>query len=91
MPNVSRKRLLQSIRKEKDPVARERLLACRYRKKGYSIRRICKIMVRPYSTMPCETGYGACRRAVSAAGTTRNGADEGARYPRRYSGLSGAG
>ena len=51
MPNVSKKRLLVSIRKEKDPVARERLLACRYRKKGWSIRHICKIMVRPYSTV----------------------------------------
>ena len=51
MPNVSRKRLLRSIRKEKDPVARDRMLACLHRKDGLSIRRICKIMVRPYSTM----------------------------------------
>ena len=51
MPNVSRKRLLQSIRKEKNTVAGERLRACLHRKDGCSIRRICKIMVRPYSTM----------------------------------------
>ena len=51
MSNVSRNQLLQSIRGEKDPVARDRLLACRYRKEGCSIRDICKIMVRPYSTM----------------------------------------
>ena len=51
MPNMSRKRLLRSIRKEKDPVARERLRACLHRKDGCSIRCICKIMVRPYSTM----------------------------------------
>ena len=51
MPNVSRKRLLQSIRKEKNTVARDRMLACLHRKEGWSIRRICKIMVRPYSTM----------------------------------------
>ena len=51
MPNVSRKQLLRSIRGEKDPVARDRMLACLHRKDGCSIRRICKIMVRPYSTM----------------------------------------
>ena len=51
MPNVSRKRLLQSIRKEKNTVAGDRLRACLHRKEGWSIRRICKIMVRPYSTM----------------------------------------
>ena len=51
MPNMSRKRLLRSIREEKDPVARERLRACLHRKDGCSIRHICKIMVRPYSTM----------------------------------------
>ena len=51
MPNVSRKQLLRSIRGEKDPVARDRLLACLHRKDGCSIRRICKIMVRPYSTV----------------------------------------
>ena len=51
LPNVSRKQLLRSIRKEKDPVARDRLLACLHRKDGCSIRDICKIMVRPYSTM----------------------------------------
>ena len=51
MPNVSRKQLLRSIRGEKDPVARDRMLACLHRKDGCSIRRICKIMVRPYSTV----------------------------------------
>ena len=49
MPNVSRKRLLQSIRKEKNTVAGDRLRACLHRKDGCSIRRICKIMVRPYT------------------------------------------
>ena len=51
LPSVSRKQLLRSIHKEKDPVARDRLLACLHRKDGCSIRDICKIMVRPYSTM----------------------------------------
>ncbi len=51
LPNVSRKQLLRSIHEEKDPVARDRLLACLHRKDGCSIRDICKIMVRPYSTM----------------------------------------
>ena len=51
MPNVGRKRLLQSIRVEKDPVARDRLLACYYRKEGWSIRHICEIMIRSYSTI----------------------------------------
>ena len=51
MPNVSRKQLLRSIRGEKDPAARDRMLACLHRKDGCSIRRICKIMVRPYSTV----------------------------------------
>ena len=51
LPSVSRKQLVRSIREEKDPVARDRMLACLHRKEGWSIRRICKIMVRPYSTM----------------------------------------
>ena len=51
MPNVRRKQLLQSIRREKDPVAGDRLLACRHRKDGLGIRGICKSMVRPYSTI----------------------------------------
>ena len=51
LPNVGKKRLRESIREEKDPVARDRTLACIHRKDGCSIRRICKIMVRPYSTM----------------------------------------
>ena len=34
MPNVSRRRLLRSIRREKNTVARDKLLACRYRKGG---------------------------------------------------------
>ena len=44
MPNVSMKRLLRSVRRENNTVARDRLLACRYRKEGWSIRRICEIM-----------------------------------------------
>ena len=51
LPNVGRKQLLRSIREEKDPVARDRLVACLHGKDGCSIRDICKIMVRPYSTM----------------------------------------
>ena len=51
MPNVGRKQLLQSIRREKDPVTRDRLRAYLHRKDECSIRRICKIMIRPYSTM----------------------------------------
>ena len=51
LPNVRRTKLLRSICEEKDPVARDRLVACLHRKDGCSIRGICKIMVRPYSTM----------------------------------------
>ena len=51
LPNVGRKRLLRSIREEKDPTARDRMVACLHRKDGCSIRDICKIMVRPYSPM----------------------------------------
>ena len=51
LPSVSRKQLVRSIREEKDPVARDRMLACLHRKDGCSIRSICKIMVRPYSTI----------------------------------------
>ena len=51
MPNVSRKRLLRSIRKEKDPVARERLRACLYRKEGWSIRKTTRGMGLAYSTV----------------------------------------
>ena len=89
MPNVSRKRLLQSIRKEKNTVAGIGCgRACTEKRDGAS-----GASAKSWSgpTPPCETGYGACRRAVSAAGTTRNGADENVRYPRRYSGQSGAG
>ena len=64
------------IRKEKNTVAGERLRACLQQKDG------CNHRVRPYSTS--ETGYGACRRAVSAAGTTRNGADENVRYKKVF-------
>ena len=51
MPRVGMGRLLRSIRREKNPAARDRLLACRYRKQGRSIRWICRMMVRPYSTV----------------------------------------
>ena len=90
MPNMSRKRLLRSIRKEKNTVAGERLRACLHRKDGCSIRRILQNHG-PALLPPCETGLWRMQEAVSAAGTTRNGADENVRYPRRYSGLSGAG
>ena len=51
MPRVGMGWLLRSIRRERNPAARDRLLACRHRKRGRSIRRICRMMVRPYSTV----------------------------------------
>ena len=51
MPNVSMKKLTRANAKEKNPLAKLRLLACLLRKKGHSIRRICKEMVMPYSTV----------------------------------------
>ena len=45
------KRLLRSICRERNSVARDRLLACCYGKEGWGIRRICEMMVRPYSTV----------------------------------------
>ena len=87
MPNVSRKRLLQSIRKEKNTVARDRMLACLHRKEGWSIRRICTN--HGPALLHHARWLWPCRKVVSAAGTTRTG-DENVRYPRRYSGQSGA-
>ncbi len=51
MPNVGMMRLLRSIRKARNSVARDRLLACCYLEEGWGIRRICKMMARPYSTV----------------------------------------
>ena len=51
MPNASMKKLTRANAKEKNPLAKLRLLACLFRKRGHSIRRICKEMVMPYSTV----------------------------------------
>ena len=51
MPNVSTRRLTGAIEGEKDPTARFRLLACRFRENGYSIRKICRGLGMPYSTV----------------------------------------
>ena len=50
MPNVSMKRLTRTIENESDPRAKLRLLACRERKKGHSIRKIAKYLGIAYST-----------------------------------------
>ena len=46
MPNVSTRKLTKAIERERNPTAKFRLLACRLRKKGYSIRKICRDMIR---------------------------------------------
>ena len=46
MPGVSEKRLEKAARKEKDKCAKFRLLACLSRKKGHSIRRIARDVIR---------------------------------------------
>ena len=51
MPNVSMKKLTKAVEGERDPLAKLRLLACRWRKAGRSIREICKILGMPYSTV----------------------------------------
>ena len=51
MPNVSMKRLTKANAEEKNPLAKLRLLACLFRKRCHSIRKIGKKMVMPYSTV----------------------------------------
>ena len=59
MPNVSMKKLTRANAKEKNPLAKLRLLACLLRKKGHSIRRIVTVrlilFVKP-STFPLSVG-----------------------------------
>ena len=50
MPNVSTRKLTKAIESERNPTAKFRLLACRFRKNGYSIRKICRELGMPYST-----------------------------------------
>ena len=50
MPNVNMKGLTRTIENESDPRAKLRLLACRERKKGHSIRKIAKYLGMAYST-----------------------------------------
>ena len=51
MPNVSTRKLIKAIEGERNPTAKFRLLACRFRKNGYSIRKICRELGMPYSTV----------------------------------------
>ena len=51
MPNVSEKKLTRMCAKEKNKLAKPRLLACVLRKRGRSIRKICKKLAMPYSTV----------------------------------------
>ncbi len=51
MPNVSTRKLTGAIEGEKDPTAKFGLLACRFRKNGYTIRKICRELGMPYSTV----------------------------------------
>ena len=51
MPNVSEKRLVRMCAKEKNKLAKLRLLACIMRKRDYSIRKICRELAMPYSTV----------------------------------------
>ena len=51
MADVSEKRLEKAARKEKDKIAKFRLLACLGRKRGHSIRRIAEDLKTPYSTI----------------------------------------
>ena len=72
LPNVSRNQLLQLIRGEKDPVARDRLLAYLHRKKGFSIRCIYKIMV-PRGAPPRPQSRQLQRWHVSCTKCSRTG------------------
>ena len=51
MLNVNTRKLAGAIEGEKDPTAKFRLLACRFRKNGYGIRKICRGLGMPYSTV----------------------------------------
>ena len=51
MPNVSTRKLTKAIESERNPTAKFRLLACRFRKNGHSIRKICRELGMSYSTV----------------------------------------
>ncbi len=51
MPNVSEKKLVRMCAKEKNVLAKLRMLACIMRKQSHSIREICRKLVMPYSTV----------------------------------------
>ena len=51
MPNVSTGKLTKAVEGGRNPTAKFRLLACRSRKNGYSIRKICRELGMPYSTV----------------------------------------
>ena len=51
MPNVSKKKLIRASAKERNQLAKFRLLTCIRRKGGHSIRKICKELAMPYSTV----------------------------------------
>ena len=50
MQNVSTRKLTKAIERERNPTAKFRLLACRLRKKGYNIRKICRELDTAYSS-----------------------------------------
>ena len=51
MSNVSKKKLIRASAKERNQLAKFRLLTCIRRKGGHSIRKICKELAMPYSTV----------------------------------------
>ena len=51
MPNVSTRKLTKAIESERNPTAKFRLLTCRFRKNGYSTRKICRELGTAYSTV----------------------------------------
>ena len=52
MPNVSTRKLIKAIESERNPTAKFRLLACRFRKNGYSI--VVATMIRSPGQKNCK-------------------------------------
>ena len=59
MPSASKRKLTRACAKEKNKLAKLRLLTCIWRKEGHNIRRIGKDW--PCHTRRCGTGWCGCR------------------------------
>ena len=59
MPHTGMKRLVRTLKKEKDFKTRCKLMACKMRKEGSTIQHICDFLGLPYSTVRDWLGYNS--------------------------------